>query len=580
MSRPTFWLGLGIAAVLGCGGSIGQEGDPSGDQGPAPSSPRTGTNPGSPSGAGGQGTEGVTPPPMAAPSCKPGTPLAAPAPVRRLTRREYNYTVRDLLGDTTSPAKDFILDAHVGLFENNADAPLTALSANQYAEAAETLARTAVTNRLGSIAPCATAGGDDGCAREFVRNFGKRAYRRPLTDAEVARLFGVYAIGKMDGGYAQGVRMALQTMLQSPHFINHVERGVPGAAGPDVPLTPYEVASRLSYFLWNTMPDSALFAAADAGKLSTAAEVEAQATRMLADRKAQSGVFNFFHQWLELEKVDKLDRSTKMFPEWSSSLRTAMREETRRFVEEVVWRGDARLTTLLTASWSLPNAPLAKLYGVEGPADAMTYARTDLDPKQRAGLLTHASILSLTAHFDQTSPVHRGLLVRERFLCQTTPSPPPEVDVSLPKHDPRMTTRERYAKHQSDPYCAGCHRLIDDIGLGFEGYDPIGRVRTTENGKPVDTSGQIVATRDLDGKFNGVVELTTRLARSAEVYECVASQWLAYAIGSPPSELACATERLGAEFAASGTDIKKLVLSVTRSDAFRHRRAISREVCR
>ncbi len=572
MTVRTFCLGV-LALAAGCTGVVG-----GGGGGDEPGGDVTNPPPGG-GGSGGSGPDGVKPPDVVN-LCKGVTTQAAPAPVRRLTRREYNNAIRDLLNDTAvpTPARDFALDDHLGLFENNAGSPATVLTTTQYAETAETLARNAVTRKLAMIVPCANAAGDDTCARDFIKNFGKRTYRRPLTDVEVNRLFNVYNVAKGTGGYANGVRLALQTMLQSPVFLNHIEKGVAPAVGATVAaLTPYEMASRLSFFLWSTIPDTALMTAADANQLGTPAEIEAQVTRMLASDKARSGVYTFFSQWLELDKLGAADRNATMFPMWTNA-RKFVRAETDMFINETIWKGDGKLTTMLLAPYSYVNSTLAALYGVQG-VTGDPLVKTDLNPMQRAGLLTQSSVLATTAAFDSTSPVHRGLLVRERFLCQVTPSPPPDVDVNIPRADPKMTTRERYARHQSEPYCAGCHRLMDSIGLGFESYDAIGKFRTIENGKTIDATGEVVASRDVDGPFNGAVELANKVAKSSEVRECMTQIWLSYATANLTSDLACTVARLTTDFNNAGSDFRKLILAIAKSDAFRSRRALSKEVC-
>ncbi len=565
----------GLAVATGCIGNVGEgaaAGDEPGDDVTTPLRPGSGGN-------GPSGPDGVKPPDVAS-ACKGVTAQAAPAPVRRLTRREYNNAIRDLLADTSNanPSRDFVIDGTLGVFENNAGSPSTVLSTTQYAEAADTLARSAVAKKLTTVAPCATAGGDDTCARAFITSFGKRTYRRPLTDAEVTRLLTVYGVGKSSGGYPNGVRMALQAMLQSPTFVNHIEKGVPATPGATiVALTPYEVASRLSFFLWGSIPDAALFAAADANQLGTPAEIEAQTTRMLTSSRARASLASFFGQWLALDRLDGADRSPTLFPQWTAA-RKFVRAETDMFINETLWNGDGKLTTMLTAPYSYVNSTLAPLYGVTGVVGD-PLVKTDLNPAQRAGLLTQPAMMATTAHFDITSPVHRGLLVRGRFLCQDTPSPPPDVDVEVPKPDPKLTTRERFAKHQAEPYCAGCHKLMDPIGLGFENYDPIGRFRTTENGKAVDARGEIVASADVDGPFTGAIELSSKLAKSGQVRQCLTETWLAYATATLTADLGCTVARLTVDFNTAGTDFRKLIVAITRSDAFRNRRALSKEVC-
>ena len=567
--------GAALAMILGCSGMVDGGPYPAGGVSPGANS---GNGNGNGNGSPGEGERRVRP--AGEPAVCTAKELPPAPPVRRLTRREYNNTVRDLLGDGSAPARDFGLDGTLGWFENNAGAPVNTLSATQYSEAAESLARLAVSSRLTALAPCAPAGDDD-CARSFIQSFGKRAFRRPLTDVEQARYLQLYSVarGGPQGTFANGVRLVIQGLLQSPHFLNHIERGGAAVAGAQAQvLTPYELAARLSYFLWQSIPDPVLFAAADTNKLSTTAEIEAQVTRMLSDQKARLGIGSFFQQWLELDKVDKAEKSETLFPMWSATLRSQLRQETEAFVAHVFWEGDGRLETLLTAPFSFLNGNLARLYEAPG-VTGDDFVKTPLNPEQRAGLLTNAGILAAHAHLEGTSPVHRGLFVRNRLLCQVTPPPPDDVDARAPKPDPNHTTRERLAHHASEPYCRGCHRLMDPIGLGFESYDAIGRYRTTENGRPVDASGEILSAGDAEGPFNGAVELAGKLARSSDVRECLAGQFLSFATGAATDDRPCAVKRLAGELTRAGTDLKKLIVALTSSDAFRQRPTVTAEAC-
>jgi hypothetical protein len=303
-----------------------------------------------------------------------------------------------------------------------------------------------------------------------------------------------------------------------------------------------------------------------------------QAERMLDDDKTREGVLRFYRQWLGIYKLPTLTKSSEMFPAWTDSLKAAAQEETETLIDHVVWEGDARLHTLLTAPFSFLNEELAAVYGVEGVSgDALQM--TTVDPEQRAGILSHISILATTAHSEQTSPVHRGKLIRERFLCHELPSPPPEVDVTPPKANPSLTTAERYAQHSKDPYCAGCHVLMDPIGLGFESYDAIGAFRSEENGKPVTAAGEVHASADADGPFRGLIELTSRLSESREVHDCVADQWFSYSVGRNSNfpEDVCSVEGVRADFDASGGNLKEVLLDVIASDGFRFRRPVQVE---
>ncbi|HZO12317.1 MAG TPA: DUF1592 domain-containing protein [Polyangiaceae bacterium] len=493
-----------------------------------------------------------------------------PTPLRRLTRAQYDNTIRDLVGVEGDPASGFSPDEQVGAFHSNAVAPVTELHVEQYMDAAEAIALAAVEN-LDELLPCDPASATtDACADMFIERFGLRAYRRPLDEQEVAELRTVFQTGKATS-FADGIRLVIQTTLQSPFFLYHVESDTSSTSSSIAKLNGYEVASRLSYFLWSSMPDDALFDAAAIGELDTPDGLRAQAERMLADPKAGESIGNFHVQWLDLTDLSELQKDTTLFPSFDDSMKEAMAQETMRFADYVIRQGDAKLSTLLTASFSFPSGPLLDLYGVSAPADPNEPVA--LDPKERSGLLTHAGVLAQHAHGNQTSPVARGVMVRENILCQTLPSPPENVNNTPPDPDPTLTTRERFAVHTQDPSCAACHQLIDGIGFGFENYDAIGTFRAEESGKAVDASGKILGTEDIDGAFNGVVELSKILAQSETVRQCVARQWFRYAFGRVESEEdEAGLAALHDAFARTDFDIRELILALVTSDSFRFRR--------
>ena len=514
------------------------------------------------------------------PLCATGQ--AGPAPMRRLTRDEYNKTIFDLLGDASNVADGFALDATVGVFKNNTNSPVTALLATQYMEAADALATSAMAS-LGAIVPCDPAAPTDeaACFADFLDDFGARAYRRPLSDAEKERYQALFTKmrGELAYAFADAMRVVLTTMLQAPAFLYHVE-GVtsPNGQGTE-PVNGFELASRLSYFLWGTMPDEALLDAATSGALDTPAGIEAEVVRMLDHEYAREGLRRLYGQWLNLEKLASLTKDPSVYDGFDATVAASMRAETEAFVDDVLWEGDARLETLLTASYSFVDETLAALYGLEAPAGS-DLARAELDPAQRAGILTQASILAINAHAYQTSPVFRGKFVRERLLCQTLPSPPGDVDVNPPEPDPTLTTRERFAQHQTDPYCKSCHELMDPIGLGFEKYDPVGRFRADENGLPIDDSGEIVKSDDVDGSFHGPVELGARLSGSEQVAACATKQFVTYAIGrAPTDEDMCSVDTLAEGKTPSELGLRELIVAITKTDAFRRRQVADVEVC-
>ena len=551
-------VALPAVLLIGCTGHLS-----------GPGGGADGTSPGGLTpGAGGTST---TPPGVTALDCSKTN--VSFAPLKRLTREQYDNAVRDLLGIETHPSLAISADEKLAAFYSNSVSPVTRLSVEQYSDAAEDVARAAVEQKLDSITGCSGANQNAACADQFIASFGQRAFRRPLAADETARykqLFTDYQAA----GFGNGIRVVLQTMLQSPNFVYHLEL-TPATSGAGVtPLGGYELASRLSFALWNTPPDQDLLAAAAAGTLDGKDGVKAQAERLLGSDRARDALSSFHLQWLGLDSmVDGTVKDAALFPSFSNELKLAMRDETVNFADFVIRRGDGKLQTLLSAPFTVATAgtELLGLYGATAaPAADGTVA---LDPTQRAGLLTQASFLATHAHANQTSPVHRGLAVRKNLLCTTLPDPPMNVDNTPPEPDPTATTRVRFEQHRNDPSCKGCHELLDPIGVGFETYDAVGRFRTTENNLPIDSAGELVAAGEASGTFNGGVELAQRLASSAEVRECVKKQWFRFSLGrNEGDEDACTMQSLAEQFAASDYDIKTLLVALVTSDAFRYRK--------
>ena len=536
-----------LCVVSACSGEI-MERLPGGGLGAVPS----------PRGGGADG--GVGNPSLDCTAPEPGA-----SPLRRLTHAEYDNTVRDLLGDGTRPAQGYAADANVNGFDNDASTQrVSPLLAEQYILGAEAVAARAVKN-LAALLPCSSTG-TSACAQSFIRSFGRRAYRRPLEPAEVTDLQALFTAGNATR-FQVGIQRVLEAVLQSPSFLYRLERDSPGGVpGQVAAVGGYELATRLSYFLWGTTPDEALLSAAEAGQFRTAADVATQVKRMMADPRAHASVASFHAEWLELAMLDSAVKDASFGPAFAK-LQPLFREETRRFIEEVVWNGDGRLATLLAAPFTFANADLAVFYGLTG-VTGPDFQKVALDSTQRAGVLTQGALLSALAKPDQGSPVQRGKFVREQLLCQSLPPPPDNVNTMLPEPGPGTTTRQRFEQHSSNPACSGCHRLMDPVGLGFENFDAIGGYRAAENGFPVDASGELFAT-DVDGKFVGASKLAGMLAQSQAVSACVIAQWFRYAHGRlPTSADACTLQALGQRFSASGGRILDLASDVTQTDAF------------
>jgi hypothetical protein len=492
----------------------------------------------------------------------------ATAPLRRLTTAQYQRTVRELTGvsvTTTFPTSetrdDF--DDRIEL-QNNSE-----LLVERWNDAAEEVV-TALSAKWSELTGCG-ATVDDACARAFITSFGLRAYRRPLTAAEVDSHFLVFMRVKALGDASDGLAAVLRVMLQSPNLLYRPELSG-RMAGDRITPSSWETATRLSYFLWGSMPDAALFAAAEAGELNTAQQVAAQIQRMLLDLRARQGTNDFFRQWLGLDQVLTAEKDAALFPAWSAALAASLREEGYRYAQHVVFDGDGRLSTLLSSTEGIVNGPLAQLYGAT--VTGTDWQSVDLSAQHRLGFLTQGWFLAGRAHPQETAPDLRGLFVRERLLCQPVPPPPPGINPPPPAPMPGSTTRERYESQLTNPACAGCHHFFDSLGFPFESFDAIGALRTLDNGKAIDTSGEIVGSDDADGRVADAAELIRRLAGSNQVRDCVAIRWYGLAIGREVDEgNDCRAAELKRQFRAGKGDLRDLMAMIALDAARRARPA-------
>ncbi len=519
------------------------------------------------------GFGGVPPSPMTVDLCKKQS--AGFSPMRRLSRREYTNTVRELFGvaDVQNPGPSFPPDAEVHGFDNAASVqtPSQALVAG-YGDAARDLAAIAITNMPKLLGCDVAATGEDVCAKSFIGSFGKRVYRRPLAPAEQERIVTFYAGQRAKYGFTAAIEQLVTAMLQSPHFLYRVEVGTPTAGQTDlIKLTQHEVASRLSYLVWESMPDATLFTAADKGELVTPQQVAAQAERMLGNAKAKAAVAHFNNQWLHLEAIDDpgLTKDAKAYPAFSATLRKFMKTETSKFLEDVMFGASPTLNTLLTADYTFANLRLASFYKTTGPLTDGNFERTMLPAGRRAGLLTQASFLTVNAKEDQSSPIARGVFVLERLLCTEPPPAPNDVNIVPPKVQEGTSTRQRFEMHDSNPCASACHTLFDPIGYAFENYDGIGAWRDRDNGFPVNALGEVKIPEEMAGRYNGAIELATKLATSDTVRSCVTKQWFRFAQGRTEAEAdACSLGILRDLFKGTGYDMKRLIVALTQTPAF------------
>jgi len=502
-------------------------------------------------------------------------PASMPRRLRRLSNREYDNVVRDLLGDTTAPAVGFLADAYVSGYDNGPeDLVVQSDQVASYQQAAEALAATAVAGRrdrlVGGCDPATQ--GDEACLAAFLGSFAPRAFRRPLTDTEADRLRAVYDQGVADGDFWLGVQLALEVILQSPQFLYREELGVPAGPGR-MQLTPYELGSQLSFLVTGSMPDDDLWRAVQDGRFAGADDFRREAARLLATPAARDNLNMFFHEWLATNRLvpTMTVKSTTVYPTWDRSLLTSMSGELDRLYTDVAFGDTGSLRALFTTPDAYVDPPLAALYGADPPASGFT--RVALDPTIRPGVLSRAGYLAVHADSDSSGPVARGIFMMSALLCYrplprpATVPPPPSVDDA---NKAGQTTRQRFSQHSSDPACSGCHQIIDGIGFGFEAFDGTGAYRARENGQPIDASGTLMGTGDpkVDGPFDGVSGLVDHLLRGDRLSTCFARQMFRFAMGGVETDADEAfVEALGSGFTVD-TRMTDLILALVTTPEF------------
>ena len=537
---------LGLSLVTACQGDI---------LGSAPDAGQGLTSPnGGGSGGGAVGVAGSGP--------LPAGVMAGPRPLRRLTRVEYENTVVDLLKLEVRFASGLPDDARgdSGFLQAG---PVGEVDAERLQLAAESLAATAVAQGLSTLLGCTPDGAAEAsCVRQFIESFGRRAFRRTLTASEVTELEALYQGARSQQllSSEQAVALLLSGMLQSPQFLYLWERTTADdAAAPVVALGPHELASRLAYLAWRSMPDAALFEAADGGRLTTPDDIRREVQRLLADARAQESIVDFVRGWFHLS-----DRS-------DDALSSSASGETALFVKSVLSSGGS-LQELLTSPTNFVNETLAPLYGasnVQGPE----LREVVVNAEQRFGLLTQVSFLGSNADGAQSHPVKRGAIVFDQLLCGELPPLPPNVPQPGPQQE-GVPNRERFALHSQNACAIGCHRILDPLGFAFENYDGTGRFRTMDGGQPVDASGTVELPSGEQLSFQNAKELVAQLAVSESARSCAARQALRLALGRrelPADDPSLAS--LSTAFASSNHALSELFVSVATSPSFNYRAA-------
>ncbi|MBC8067828.1 MAG: DUF1592 domain-containing protein [Deltaproteobacteria bacterium] len=495
----------------------------------------------------------------------------APSPGRvglqRLTRAEYNRTVRDLFGVTSAPADAFPPDSATSGFDNNASSlTVSPQLASLLLGAAEQVAAEAIANQGDTIIAC-DPDEDAGCGADTLAALALRVHRRPASDTELADLLALVGDAQAEGEeFAAAIEHALVGMLMSPQFLYRSippAADAPGEGGTIVALDDYALATRLSYFLWGSTPDDELLARAGAGGLAEPDALREQFDRMLIDPKSDALYDSFVRQWLQLGKLAAASPDPAAFPEWDEQLRAQMLAETRMFFEDLRAR-DGSVLEIVNGTQSFADASLASIYEVEGPIGE-ELVPVSLDATRRAGVLTMPAVLTMTSGAEQPNIVKRGVWLAESILCAAPPPPPPGVPPA-PAAEPGESEREQLARHRLDPSCASCHDLIDPLGFGFEHYGALGHWRDEADGAPVDDLGSLP-----DGRtYHGMVELAGLLATSDDYPNCVSSKLMTYALGRTlDGAEACVIEALGADNVTADATLSDLLWAVVNTEAFR-----------
>jgi hypothetical protein len=511
-------------------------------------------------------------------------PLAiGPTPLRRLSNVEYLNALHDLFPTRNPTLPALPPDIPVAGFENAAEAQQASdvliaryeAIANLYASAA-TREPDSVRELVGcsdwSTPTLATS-----CARQLLATTGTRIFRRPLSDDERSRFLLRFQGWQAAVDFEGAVELTLSTMLQSPQFLYRAEpepRGI--AARSAVPADPYAMATRLSFFLWESVPDDVLLDAAARDEIGTDEQIRGQAVRMLADVRAQRIFWDLPRQWLGLDRIlldEHTVRTSEVDPAWTAATQSSAVRETQLFVQNLLSQGGT-FRDLMTSRRAWVNGEMARVYGLPAPADPTAWREVELPENERAGLLTRASFLAGYSHRGATSPPVRGNGIELRFLCQLPLSPPPNADLSQPTASPGegpQTNRMLFETRTKPSMCQRCHVALNGFGFGLENYDAAGHYHVAERGLPVDASGIIRGT-DVDGPFNGGVALSRALSKSETVHACATAALVRYALGRAPADVERASVTALAEgFMESGGDLHALLMAIATSPSFRMR---------
>jgi hypothetical protein len=521
---------------------------------------------------------------LVVPACStPASPAVGPAPqavpIRRLTNDEYVASVNDLFPGYTLPSLPFVNDTKILGFTNLSSSQTSSLvRTEQYQAAAEAVARFVAADPTALTGCDVAVDSETACAQPYLYDLGKRAFRHPLSDAEKQSIWGLFSQGSASGvDYPTRLWLAIEGVLLSPKFLFRAEFGDQAHPAPQgIPLTPWEVATRLSYFLKGSTPDPELAAAADAGMLSQPDEVVRQAQRLLALPVTQEHLVGFQEQWLGIDSISALTKSPVAYPSFSPLLAYYMGQETHHFLHNFLFEKQGTLSDLFTAPFTYGNKTLADFYGVTAPAN--DWDQMDLNPAQRTGILTQGSLLATMAKDDSTDPVRRGKFILQQILCRNIMAPSADIVAMFQPLDLSKTKRDQFTQHRTSAACAGCHQYLDPLGLPFEHYDGTGKWRDNDRGMTLDVTGDIVDAMGVQNNFDGVPQLAQLVVQMPEARSCYATQWFRFTTGrlevndDPKMNPLSDAPYLGWLSSGFGSDTKilDLVTTLVSSDSFRY----------
>jgi len=485
------------------------------------------------------------------------------SPMRRLTAVEFDYAAADLFGEAGATGVELLpSDEITAGYANNSVITLQPNQVEKFQSAARRIAEGTVT-RVDKLVPC--SGDKEKCALDFIDRVGRRAMRRPLETEESDLFAKMYRDKAKATDHAQGIRLIVETMLQYPSFMYRPIVGVETAKDGVRKLTKWELAGRLSFFLWNSVPDDELMESAEAGKLETPSGIREQTERMMQDDRFDRSLKAFSVQWFDVGAIAP-DKNPADFPNFNQEVWGSMRDGLAQFFAHAV-RNGGDMTTLMTGPFAFANKKTATIYGV--PAKSDTLELFDTNPAQRGGLMTQAGVMAALGNTEVSRPIKRGLFVRNRLLCQDPPPPPPEGVPPFEAAGDNLTVREMLEAHRADPTCASCHTFFDPPGLAFSHFDGVGQYHEMEKGKKVDASGTLIDT-DVDGDFTNAIEFMNMLKDSSLVAACVSTQIFRFAIGRLEEDGdKCAQEATVKQFADSQQSLPGLFTSIATSDSFR-----------